>query len=187
MLAADLLSRAFIKSPIIFALFGRSTPTAWDLTALYRTFLEAMPGHVVCLKQGEKMIAVMRIVEPGKCKTSKRQLFRLVLRLFRATGLGLPRVLRWLSLLGEHDQGGQHWHVGWFAVDPELQGKGVGSMLLAYFCEQVDRTAEDAYVVTTEARNIKLYERYGFSTEHQNAFLGVTHWFMKRPPTKPIE
>jgi ribosomal protein S18 acetylase RimI-like enzyme len=187
MLAAALLSRTFIMIPITFALFGRSKSTARNLTALYRAFLEAMPGRVVCLKQGEKVIAVMRIVEPGKCKTSKRQLFRLVPRLFMATGPRLPRVLKWLSFLGEHDPSDPHWHLGWFAVDPELQGKGIGSTLLAYFCEQVDRFAEVAYVVTTEARNIKLYERYGFSTEFQSAFFGVTHWFMKRPPAEFIK
>lgn len=185
--AAVLLSRTFITIPSTFALFGQTKPRARNLTALYRTFLEVMPGRVVCLKLSEKVIAVMRIVEPGKCKMSKRQLFRLVSRLFMATGPRLPRVLQWLSFLGEHDPSDRHWHLGWFAVDPELQGKGIGSMLLAYFCEQVDRTAEVAYVVTTEARNIKLYERYGFSTEYQNAFFGVTHWFMKRPPAELIK
>jgi GNAT superfamily N-acetyltransferase len=162
-------------------LFGENPPAMEKrLTAFYRAFLEAMPGYAVCMKHGGKVVALMRIIEPGRCKTSKRQLLGLLPRLLVASGPRLPRMLKWLSFLGEHDPKDRHWHLGWFAVDPELQGKGIGSLFLTYFCERVDETNDAAYVVTTMARNVSLYERYGFLTDCRASIFSVPHWFMKR-------
>jgi ribosomal protein S18 acetylase RimI-like enzyme len=134
------------------------------------------------LKVEGKLVAVMRIIEPGACKTSRTQLFRLTPRLIKTIGLRFLRVLKWLSFLGEHDPDERHWNLGWFAVDPKLQGKGIGTMLLTYFCGLMDQQGDGAYVVTAETRNVKLYERYAFSVEYKDPFFGVTHSFMKRPP-----
>ena len=105
---------------------------------------------------------------------------------FRATALWLPpgvspdeealgRVMeegRDEKLLGEvfavlEQAGGshpqvEHWYLPTIGVDPQCQGKGYGSVLLARGLEVCDRDHMVAYLESTNPSNIPLYERFGF-------------------------
>lgn len=47
------------------------------------------------------------------------------------------------------------------AVDPNNQRQGVGSMLMNFFCDHVDKNALDAFVLSSPA-GIRLYPKFGF-------------------------
>ena len=55
-----------------------------------------------------------------------------------------------------------HWYLPWLAVDPALQGEGVGTKLLAHGLEIVDSSHLPAYLETPNPRSIAFYERHGF-------------------------
>ena len=55
-----------------------------------------------------------------------------------------------------------HWFLPLIGVDPMSRGRGRGSALLQHMLAQCDRERQLAYLDSTNARNIPLYERHGF-------------------------
>src|SRR5262245_21672393 len=55
-----------------------------------------------------------------------------------------------------------HWYLPLIGVDPERQGKGLGSRLLARALHRCDRDRLPAYLEATSPRNLTLYARHGF-------------------------
>jgi anti-sigma regulatory factor (Ser/Thr protein kinase) len=53
-------------------------------------------------------------------------------------GGAAPRIARWFSAWSRHDPDRAHSHFGPVAVDLDLQGKGIGSLLLTEYCRQLD-------------------------------------------------
>lgn len=76
--------------------------------------------------------------------------------------------------------------MGPFAVDPELQRKGLGARLLEYICNYVDHFGEAEYLETNKTTNVRFYERYGFSTMREESLFDVPNWFMWRDPRQTI-
>lgn len=55
-----------------------------------------------------------------------------------------------------------HWYLPLIGVDPAQQGKGLGAALLTQVLERCDRDGTQAYLESTNPRNITLYLRNGF-------------------------
>jgi GNAT superfamily N-acetyltransferase len=55
-----------------------------------------------------------------------------------------------------------HWYLPFIGVDPALQGKGYGSVLLRHGLATCDRNHQIAYLDASSPRSIPLYERHGF-------------------------
>jgi GNAT superfamily N-acetyltransferase len=90
------------------------------------------------------------------------------------------------SLFCRHDFDERHWHLGPVAVEPVLQGHGVGGALLNPFCERMDAAGEAVWLETDKPGNVSFYRRHGFDLvdevtlpETDNAF---TTYFMRRAP-----
>jgi len=54
------------------------------------------------------------------------------------------------------------WYLPLIGVDPACQGRGFGSALLRHATAQCDRDGVPAYLESSNARNIPLYQRHGF-------------------------
>lgn len=184
--ASDLLSRSFLTDPMFVGVFGEVPKKARKrIAAVFKLMLEVLPGENVCIKNGERIIAVMRMARPGRCQPSINQIPQALPRLLVATRASFLHVVRYFLFLKKFDPQERHWHLG--PLDPELQGRGLGSLLLNYFCAHVDRLSEAAYLETNKPVNVRLYERYGFSTICKAALFGVPNWFMWRPARKAVE
>lgn len=55
-----------------------------------------------------------------------------------------------------------HWYLPLIGTDPAHQGKGYGSALMAHGIARADRDKLPAYLESSNAANIPLYERHGF-------------------------
>jgi ribosomal protein S18 acetylase RimI-like enzyme len=55
-----------------------------------------------------------------------------------------------------------HWYLPLLGVDPFLHGSGLGSALLKHALISCDRDNKFAFLESTNARNVPLYERHGF-------------------------
>jgi ribosomal protein S18 acetylase RimI-like enzyme len=55
-----------------------------------------------------------------------------------------------------------HWYLPLIGADPVQQGRGYGSILMKYALKRCDRDNLPAYLESSNARNISLYERFGF-------------------------
>jgi len=90
------------------------------------------------------------------------------------------RVLKWADEWARRDLAEPHWHLGPVAVDPHLQGKGIGGALLAKFCVRMDDSGALSYLETDKSENVRFYERFGFTVIAESKILGVPNWFMSR-------
>jgi ribosomal protein S18 acetylase RimI-like enzyme len=151
------LQRVFSR---LLKLPGRPTIGAWD---------------------GDRLVGVAGLAEPGRCQPSPRDGLRLAPAVLRA-GTAAPRAGRWLSAWAKHDPDRRHSHFGPLAVDMDLQGRGIGTRLLAAYCRLVDDTGQLAYLETDKAENVRLYERFGFVVTDEADVVGVKNWFMTREP-----
>jgi GNAT superfamily N-acetyltransferase len=69
---------------------------------------------------------------------------------------------RVFAQMDTHHPSGPCWYLPLIGVDPACQGRGYGSALLRYALERCDRDGMPAYLESSNARNIPLYQRHGF-------------------------
>jgi GNAT superfamily N-acetyltransferase len=101
-------------------------------------------------------------------------------RLIAILGSKLPAVLEWKTTWEKHDPQLPHLHFGPLAVLPQMQHRGIGSVLLNHFCRIADEQKAKAYLETDKEGNIKLYEKFDFNIIETNMVCGVKNWFMRR-------
>lgn len=157
-----ILHRGFAR---LLRLDGRPTVGAWD---------------------GDRLVGVAAAADPGHCQLSPVERLRL-LPTFLMAGRAAPRLGRWMSAWARFDPTRPHSHLGPVAVDPDLQGRGIGSTLLADYCLHLDQTKTLSYLETDKPENVRLYERFGYEVTAEAIVLGVTSWFMIREPTRLTE
>jgi len=77
-----------------------------------------------------------------------------------------------------------HWYLGLLGVEPEHQGKGLGSALLRPVLERADAKGFYCGLDTLTESNVRFYERHGFrvAASRQCSFGGPTTWAMWREP-----
>jgi GNAT superfamily N-acetyltransferase len=165
---------------------------AFDADADHRErFLASMFGAVVRqqLSRGSvlgafhdgELVGVGGMMPPGQCPATLSGKVAALSALVLGSGLGNSRrVLQWLSDWAATDAVIEHWHLGPMAVEPRLQGQGIGSALLREFCRRVDTGGSAAYLENDRAENLPLLERFGFRVEDEHEVLGVPNWFMLR-------
>jgi ribosomal protein S18 acetylase RimI-like enzyme len=67
-----------------------------------------------------------------------------------------------LEQMGRYHPAGPHWYLPMIGVDVTVQGRGYGSALLEYALSACDCQIKDAYLESSNPRNIPLYEKHGF-------------------------
>ena len=75
-----------------------------------------------------------------------------------------------------------HWYLMVVGVDPDLQGRGLGSSLVKEGLARADQASCPCYLETSEPRNVAFYERLGFVVL-ETTILGTggpTAWAMRR-------
>jgi GNAT superfamily N-acetyltransferase len=77
-----------------------------------------------------------------------------------------------------------HWYLFFAGVEPEMQGRGIGSRLLAPVLEMADRSRAPCYLETPFPRTHEFYRRLGFAiiTEGHPFVRAPTLWTMIRAP-----
>jgi predicted N-acetyltransferase YhbS len=75
-----------------------------------------------------------------------------------------------------------HWYLSGIGVEPERQGRGIGSALMRAGLDRADAAGEPAVLITHSASNLPFYERHGFSAvvEEDLEEGGPTAWAMAR-------
>ena len=129
----------------------------------------------------ETLVACTGVIVDGGCRPSVAQL-----RMLPAiAGLGprtAARMAAWLRVWSARDLKEPHAHLGPLAVDRHLQGQGIGSVLLAEHCRQLDQRGEVGYLETDKPENVRFYEKQGYRVIGEAPALGVPSWFMRRSP-----
>lgn len=77
------------------------------------------------------------------------------------------------------------WYLQGLGVAPQAQGLGIGSKLIQPVLDAADAQGDSCFLETGTERNVRFYERFGFTILEPAAQLvpiGPTHWTMIRRP-----
>jgi len=178
--AAMVLGRAFSTQPNNLAIFGEKN-IEQQSRSLFWLMLKRFPGIVYGARKDDQIVGVMRMVEWPRCQMKPLQVLRHLPSLLIISRGGALRGLRLRQVWARHDPKKPHWHIDPLGVDPELQGKGVGSQLMTFFCERVDAEHKAAYLETDRPANVPFYQRFGYAVTGEAEINGVRNWLMWRP------
>ena len=183
--AAQLLGRGMCDNPANVRAFGPDTERRRG--ALTRFFLPVLRGLyrrglILGAFSDGRLVGVSGMARPGFCQPTPREKLALIPSLVFGNPLWTPmRILRWVGEWERRDPAAPHWHLGPVAVDSHLQGRGLGSSLLAAFCGRMDDCHALSYLETDTPENVRFYERFGFRVVADAKVLDVPNWFMSRP------
>jgi ribosomal protein S18 acetylase RimI-like enzyme len=100
---------------------------------------------------------------PGKWNATGVHLFAMAPALLSAVGATkLVARARAAQRVSERHPREPHWYLFAIGVDPEMQGKGIGSKLLRIVTARCDADKTAAYLEASTETNARLYERHGF-------------------------
>jgi ribosomal protein S18 acetylase RimI-like enzyme len=185
--ATTTLARAFAADPMFTWIFPDHEKRARSLRRLNRVPLAfgLRSGHVTQSHDG-KAVAIW--VPPGRTVTIGGMVrsgilsvpFQVGFRPF-ATFTGANEIMERIHKKCVPEP---HWYLLIVAVDPDLQGRGLGSALMKEGLARADQANCPCYLETSSERNLAFYERHGFVVV-ERATLGdggPPAWAMRRDP-----
>jgi ribosomal protein S18 acetylase RimI-like enzyme len=182
--ALDVLGKAFAAMPNSIAIFSGKSDIGRRMKIIFGTMLKHLPGQVVVAKQSNQIVGAMRIVKWPDCQTSPLQGLKMMPEMMKTGGIGtLRRGLKLRGTWAKADPKKPHWHLDPLGVTPELQGQGIGSQMMEYYCKHVDELGMAAYHETDRPQNVRFYERFGFKVVGEESINGVPNWYLWRPPS----
>jgi GNAT superfamily N-acetyltransferase len=166
--AADVATRAFLDDKYFCYLMPDERVRARALPLLFSSQLRhcGQYAHAVCARDdGRSIVGVALWVEPGhwppplslqlaQMPSSLRALYRHPQTLRRA-GTYLRTILK------VHPKE-LNWYLPLLAVDPSVQGQGVGTMLMHDAVARMDTDGVGGYLETQKEENHAFYNRFGY-------------------------
>src|SRR5436305_636780 len=175
--AAEVLGRGMRDNPIHLIAFG-ADPAHREviITRVFSNVLRQQhsKGAILGAFSGSKLVGVCAMVSPGRCRLTLTQRLSLLPVILPGITLGSGlAALRWLSVWGRQDPHEPHWHIGPVGVERELQGTGIGTILLKQCCERIDKSGKAAYLETGKPQNVRFFERFGFHVVAEQDIFGI--------------
>ncbi len=185
--ATNTLERAFLPDPMFAWIFPDPRVRSQSLQRLNRVPLEygLRYGHVT---QADNGLAVAVWIPPGRSVTMGRMVrcgmltvpFRLGFGPF-AKFMGASETM---DRIHKKHVPEPHWYLMVVGVDPDLQGRGLGTALVKEGLARADQASCPCYLETSDERNLVFYERLGFRVLETAALGdgGPRGWGMRREP-----
>jgi ribosomal protein S18 acetylase RimI-like enzyme len=180
--AGRVLGAAFTSSPLEQAVRGTIDERQRRGLVLAYTAVCRLPGRVSVAWRDNRIVGAIRWVELPRCQLGLLQKLTMAPTAIASFGRNLPKAMTWVSAWSKRDPSEPHVHLGPIGVEPALQGQGIGSHMLAVYCEHLDLAGDAGYLETDKPENVRLYERFGFEVRDEAVVLGVPNWFMWRQP-----
>src|SRR5690606_28627021 len=182
--AVAVLARGMRDNPIHVQAFGADAASRAHLLELMFSGIVGQQldrGVVLGAYRGGRLAGVCGVMPPGGCPAAGGGKLPRLLALVRDSGArNAGRVLEWMHDWTGTDPSIEHWHIGPFAVEPRLQGQGVGRALLSACCRRVDEDGRAAYLENDKPENLPLFADFGFEVEDRHAVPDAPVWFMLR-------
>ena len=185
-----MLGRAFGDDPLWAATFSDPARRPKLLVALFTALTKATLAAQGIAETTSDVAAVALWLPPGKD-----------IRLWATvkSGLVLPRFVmslpapdrkRMMAVLGQFGERRKvlmpdpHWYLSAIGVDPERQGRGLGSTLVRAGLARADNENTPVYLETETEGNVGFYQHLGFKVVEQTNAIGLDLpvWLMVRRP-----
>jgi ribosomal protein S18 acetylase RimI-like enzyme len=180
--AVTVAARAMCTSPMAYAVLGDDHDRRFRHTHRFfaRMYKLALRQRPLVARLDGRIVASTNDLVDGACRARPVDLVRSLPALALTGPRGAARTIRWLNDWEHRDPDRPHAHFGPFGVEPELQGQGIGSLVLREYTRRLDAAGEHSYLETEKPQNVALYQRFGFEVIDQSEFMGVPNWFMWR-------
>ena len=121
---------------------------------------------------------------PGAARLTLLQQLSLLPGMLRIFGRSLGRAQRGLAVIDAGHPREPHYYLDTLGVDPDWQGRGLGSALMRPVLERCDRERMPAYLNAGSPRSRALYLRHGFTVKEEFRLPdeGPPLWRMWRTP-----
>jgi len=184
----ETLVRAFLDDPVACYMFSREQKRARALGSFFSIQLRQD-----YLRHGEVWTTTDRSGAaiwgpPSKPRPGMRELLHVFPLLRELLPLSHMReALKALFVVESHRPKVPHWYLATLGAEPTLQGRGIGTALMAPVLDRADANGEPAYLESSKARNVPFYARFGFEvTKELKAVEGAPPiWIMWREPRPP--
>jgi ribosomal protein S18 acetylase RimI-like enzyme len=179
-----LLGRAFYDDPLAVWACRSANLRPRMLESIHRARLCQLLAHEEIWTTPEISSAALW-APPGRLHTPLLQNARLargfldsrLLMRLPLLALGLTRIQR------RRSHSPPHWYLALLGTDPDVQGHGLGSAVLAPVLERCDGDCVGAYLESSHERNLDFYARHGFRvTGELRLPRGPRVWTMWREP-----
>jgi GNAT superfamily N-acetyltransferase len=185
---ADALVLAFHDDPLMSFLFqdekGRRKKSRLFFVSDATRAIAKSKGRVETTDEGAAKGGAIWFA-PDQWRIGGLELVTQLPMLFRM-GAETPRALQVLSQVEKVHPKTPHWYLAVLGTDPQHQGKGIGSTLLAPVLAKCDEEGVPAYLESSKERNIPFYRRHGFEVSSELTLKnGPTIWPMWRDPQPP--
>ncbi len=123
---------------------------------------------------------------PGHWRMTLGQIARSTPGSVRALRTGMVRAMRVLTTMERRHPREEHWYLAVIGTDPDHQGRGIGSALMAPVLRRCDDEGIGAYLESSNQANVPFYRRHGFEVTSEISFPdGPTIFPMWRDPRPP--
>jgi ribosomal protein S18 acetylase RimI-like enzyme len=184
--AVRMIAEAFVNDPGVVAIIKK--PPEKRLPFLRRHFAmqaeaSLSGGASRCALLDGKPVGFMLIAAPGADTFSTLDTVKLLLRALFNTNPGIL----WRSIISsledeKHRPREPNYFLETLAVEPTLQGRGIGSAMLAHLTDISDAEGVLTYLSTTEPKTIALYEKHGFEIVAETWELRIRNCHLVRTP-----
>ena len=180
--AVEVVGRALSQNPMAHAVIGSDPEARYKQTKRFfgRLYQVARGQRPLVARLDGRVVASTNDLIAGGCHFGFREGIRILPDAFRTPPAITIRSMRWLAAWERPHPERPHAHFGPFGVLPELQGRGIGSLVLSEYTRRLDAAGEDSYLEADKPENVALYGRFGFEVIDETEVLGVRSWFMWR-------
>ncbi len=159
-----ILVRSFDGDPIINNTVRQDSKRSHGFDIYFRTLLcrcDLPYGNVYTTKNYDGIISWL---SPDQSNLGLFQKMSIAPNMIRAVGFRrLGRLIRLGKILERNHPKKKHYYLQVVGIDPEHQGKGIGTALMQTLLEQCDREGYGAYLENTNESNLAFYDRFGFA------------------------
>lgn len=178
---ARTLARAFYDDPVTTYFYGNDRRRLRQAERFFRIRLRQLQPqdeiHTTADHAGAALWAL-----PDRWREDLRQALMIV-PLLPALMPHVVRASRAVREIERRHPTEPHYYLSVLGTDPEQQGRGIGSALIAPVIAQCDATGQAAYLESSKESNVAFYERHGFAvTERMELPGGPPLWLMWRAP-----
>lgn len=166
--AAHVAVRGFFTDPFFIFLSPKVRRRNHGLFFFFRTALRHLGplGEIVTVRNGlNQIVGVAAWLSPGGYPQPVATQLAAIPGSFRAL-YRRPQALvdgnKYLTAVAKAHPKEPHWYLYLLVVDPEIQRRGVGSMLLENQLDQINTDGVGSYVETQKDDNLAYYRRFGY-------------------------